>query len=88
MDEALQAKSIKKHYRIIVEFELDVPDENYVLVEHERKGLSKDLCGYALSCQRLTIYSKDHPKVGRFRRKPENIKAHFDNQEEFLDYSI
>ena len=88
MNEALQPTSIKKHYRIIVDFELDVPDESYVLVEHERKGLSRDLCGYALSCQRLTVYSKDHPKVGRFRRKPENIKTYFDNQEEFIDYSI
>ncbi len=80
--------SVKKRYRIITEFDLDVPDENYMLVTHEREGLSKNLIGYSLQCQRLTVYSLIHPKEGRFRRKPENIKCIFERTDENLDYMI
>jgi hypothetical protein len=87
-NQPLQPKSIKKTYRIITTFELDVPDENYILVKHEREGISKDLIGYALSCQRLTVHSTVHPKIGRFRRKPENIKCIFERCDENTDYMI
>lgn len=80
--------SVKKKYRIIVDFELDVPDEHYMLVTHERKGLSHDLIAYPLSCQRLTVYSLLHPKEGRFRRRPENVKCVFERTDENLDYMI
>ena len=68
-NQQIQPNSVKKTYRIITTFDLDVPDENYMLVTHEREGLSRDLIGYALSCQRLTVYSSLHPKIARFRRK-------------------
>ena len=84
----IQPNSVKKTYRIITTFDLDVPDENYMLVTHEREGLSRDLIGYALSCQRLTVYNSLHPKIGRFRRKPENIKCVFERCDENPDYSI
>jgi hypothetical protein len=87
-EQPLQPKSVKKTYRIVATFELDVPDEHYMLVTHEREGLSRDLVGYALSCQRLTVYSSQHPKIGRFRRKPENIKCVFERCDENLDYMI
>lgn len=87
-EQPLQATSVKKTYRIVAKFDLDVPDENYMLVTHERDGLSRDLVGYALSCQRLTVYSSQHPKIGRFRRKPESIKCVFERCDENLDYMI
>jgi hypothetical protein len=87
-EQPLQATSVKKTYKIVATFDLDVPDENYMLVTHEREGLSKDLIGYSLSCQRLTVYSSHHPKIGRFRRKPENIKCVFERCDENLDYMI
>lgn len=87
-NELIKPKSVKKTYRITATFDLDVPDESYMLVTHEREGLSKDLVGYSLSCQRLTVYSIDHPKVGRFRRKPENIRCTFERCDENLDYMI
>jgi hypothetical protein len=87
-NQPLQPKSVKKTYRIITTFELDVPDENYMLVKHEREGLSNDLIGYSLSCQRLTVYSSVHPKIGRFARKPKNIKCIFERCDENPDYSI
>jgi hypothetical protein len=80
--------SVKKKYRIITEFELDVPDEHYMLVTHEREGLSKNLIGYSLKCQRLTVYSLLHPREGRFRRRPENVKSVFERCDENLDYMI
>ena len=46
-EQRLQATSVKKTYRIVATFDLDVPDENYMLVTHEREGLSRDLVGYA-----------------------------------------
>lgn len=87
-EQPLQPKSVKKTYKITATFELDVPDENYMLVTHERQGLSRDLVGYPLSCQRLTVYSSEHPKIGRFRRKPENIRCTFERCDENLDYMI
>lgn len=84
----MNAPSIKKKYRIITEFDLDVPDDNYVLVTHEREGLSKNLIGYSLQCQRLTVYSLSHPREGRFRRRPENVKSVFERCDEHLDYMI
>jgi len=88
MNAAENTNSVKKKYRIITEFELDVPDENYMLVTHEREGLSKNLIGYSLQCQRLTVYSLEHPKEGRFRRRPENVKCIFERPDENLDYMI
>lgn len=87
-NQPLQPTSVKKTYKITATFELDVPDENYMLVTHERQGLSRDLVGYPLSCQRLTVYSSEHPKIGRFRRKPENIRCTFERCDENLDYMI
>ena len=87
-EQPLQPTSVKKTYKITATFELDVPDEHYMLVTHERQGLSRDLVGYPLSCQRLTVYSSEHPKIGRFRRKPENIKCTFERCDENLDYVI
>lgn len=87
-EQPLQPTSVKKTYKITATFELDVPDEHYMLVTHERQGLSRDLVGYPLSCQRLTVYSSQHPKIGRFRRKPENIKCTFERCDENLDYII
>jgi len=87
-EQPLQPTSVKKTYKITATFELDVPDEHYMLVTHERQGLSRDLVGYPLSCQRLTVYSSQHPKIGRFRRKPENIKCTFERCDENLDYVI
>jgi hypothetical protein len=86
--EIKKATSVKQHYRIVVDFDLDCPDINYKLVTHERKGLSKDLIGYSLSCQRLTVFSSRHPREARFRRKPESIKCYFESQDEDLDYQI
>lgn len=86
--EDLKSTSIKQHYRIIVDFDLDVPNASYKIVEHEYNGLAKDLCAYSIKCQRLTIYSRDHPRIGRFRRRPENVVAHFDRTDEYLDYMI
>lgn len=87
-EQPLQPTSVKKTYKITATFELDVPDEHYMLVTHERQGLSRDLVGYPLSCQRLTVYSSQHPKIGRFRRKPENIRCTFERCDENLDYVI
>jgi hypothetical protein len=39
-NQPLQPKSVKKTYRIVTTFELDVPDENYMIVTHERNGLN------------------------------------------------
>jgi hypothetical protein len=85
----LKHNSVKKHYRIVIEFDLDCPDESYKLVTHERKGLSHDLMAYPLSRQHLTIYSQDHHRIGRFRRKPINIKSTFESPDEYWDdYNI